>query len=477
MLLGTRNQSTKSNFSTQEFIDKNRMLVESYRNYTCPQVGIDRPFNALEPLGKDPDPLLVTKTAILMENFMEKTVKLTETSRADLPKWVKTGLGLISASHVDDMTDKVISEQPLTNKSGKIHYLDIQTERSKGQLASSTRMFDALRGFIGTQEFSEEKITAEPLGVAGVTDYNVNLEYLPVIPRSVLITDGTQKIWDDGNGNLVGDVAGGGPTNTVNYITGLVDVRFAAATTSTVISSYTYNIEAAVELPKYGISLRSITVEARPRAIATEWSQQSVFDLLADWGIDAEPTILDAGAKIIYAEKFKHVVNHLFRVAAGGTLVFDNITPSGISYQEHIDSFGILLSRTQHEIWQNTQRARPNVIVFSPDIWFLFQYTKGFKGDVAPGQTDSLAGPKVAGTLTNHGITCICDPTFPAGSAVLTYRGNELVNTAAILGTYIPLYKAPIHVQGFRKDTALLTEYVIHVINPEMLGTIQVINL
>ena len=482
MLKSNSTHQEDSPFTTEQFIDSNRALVEHYREFTSKKLGIKKPMNVMEVLGKDPDPLLETKTAVLCENFVREEMtrsKMNETSRADLPKWIKTGLALISASHADDLTDQVISEQPLQSRSGKIHYMDIQTESAKGDLAGGVRMFDALRGYIGTDHYSSEKILDEPLGPAGTTDYSVNLEYLPVIPGSVEITDGNLVVRDDRNGNLVGNVGtpGGGITNTVNYITGAVSLKFSISTTGPVVANYVYNVEASTNLPKYGISLRSITVEARPRAIATEWSQQSVFDLLNDWGVDAEPTILDAGAKIIMAEKFKHVVNHLNRVASGGSMVFDNTTPTGISYQEHIDSFGIMLTRLQHEIWQNTQRVRPNVIVHSPDTWFLFQYTKGFQGEGAPGQTDALAGPKKSGILANHGITCIADPTFPPNTAVLTYRGGEILNTAAIIGMYIPLYKAPIHVKGFHKDTALLTEYVIHVINPEMMGTINVINL
>ncbi len=481
-MLKSKNVQEDTPFTVEQFIDSNQALVEHYREFTSKSMNIKKPINVMEVLGSDPDPLLETRTAICCENFVRREqgmAKLYETSRADLPKWIKTGLALISASHADDLTDQVISEQPLQSRTGKLHYMDIQTESSKGNLPGGTRMFDALRGFIGTDHQSSEKIFEEPVGPAGTTDYSVPAEYRPVIPGSVEITDGNLVVRDDRNGNLVGNVGtpGGGITNTINYITGEISLKFSANTTGSVTTSYVYNVEASTELPKYGISLRSITVEARARAIATEWSQQSVFDLLNDWGIDAEPTILDAGAKIIMAEKFKHVVNHLYKVASGGSMVFDNTTPPGISYQEHIDSFGIMLTRLQHEIWQNTQRVRPNVCVFSPDIWFLFQYTRGFQGEGAPGQTDALAGPKKAGVLVNHGITCIADPTFAPGSAVLTYRGGDILNTAAMIGMYIPLYKAPIHVKGFHKDTALLTEYVIHVINSEMMGTVKVINL
>lgn len=483
MLKSKRALTQDQSWTTEQFLNTTRPLVEHYSNFTSRELGITKPINPLEIIPKDQE-LKRAKVAILCENFTRHEMaggpgSLAETSRADLPKWIKTGLALISASQADDLSDEVISEQPLQNRAGRLHYMDIQTETAKGNLPGGTRMFDALRGFVGTEHMSSQKIEYEPVGAAGTTDYAEALEYIPVIPGSVELTDGNLVVRDDRNGNLVGDVGapGGGFTNTINYITGEISVRFSAATTGSVTAHYVYNIEAATELPKYGISLRSVQVEAQPRAIATEWTQQSVFDLMNDWSIDAEPTILDAGSKIIMAEKFKHIVNHLWKVASGGAMVFDNSTPTGISYREHIDSFGIMLTRLQHEIWQNTQRVRPNVCVFSPDIWFLFQYTKGFQGEGAPSETDALAGPKKAGVLVNHGITCIADPTFHPRSAVLTYRGGDILNTAALVGMYIPLYKAPIHVKGFHRDTALLTEYVIHVINSEMMGKIEVTNL
>ena len=462
----TRNERT--------LVESTGFLVKGFRNYSNKNLGIAA-FNPMERLDDSRiAPVVRAKAALAMTNFIQRTTAgtLNETSRADLPGWVKTGLGLIAATYAESLLDKVISIQPMPTKSARLHYMDIQTESAKGDLPPGSRIFDALRGHSGKDDFASEKVTNEPTGAAGSTNYTEIAEYRPIIPRSVHITDGVQNVHDDGNGNLVGDIASA--TNTFNYITGAYNVTFASATTGPVVVSYTYNVEAALLLPKYGISLRSIQVEARPLAIATEWSQQSVFDFMNDYGVEVEPAIMDAGAKIIDAEKFKHIVNHLLKVSSGGTIVFDNRTPTGISYRQHIDSFGILVSRLQNEIWQHTQRVRPNVLIHSPDIWFLLQYTKGFKGDVAPGQTDALAGPKISGTLTDHNLLCVCDPTFPPSTGLLTYRGNEMVNTAAIVGDYIPFYKAPVHSQGFRKDTALLTEYAVHVVNTDMLGTINV---
>jgi hypothetical protein len=62
----------------------------------------------------------------------------------------------------------------------------------------------------------------------------------PVVPGTMIITgtSPTQVLYDDGNGNIIGNGSG-----TINYFTGLVSVVFntAPAVASSVTASYTYN--------------------------------------------------------------------------------------------------------------------------------------------------------------------------------------------------------------------------------------------
>jgi len=470
----------------ERFIEKHRAIVEQFRNFSAPNYGVDKAFNAFESLAakvgaakvEDVNPFLLTKTAIFMKNFLNETIAhLDETSRASLPTWIKNGLALISVTFAEDIVDQLISVQPMPQRQGRIHYLDIVSESSKGNILAGTAIFQALQGFRGTENYSSEKIVDEPVGAAGATDYAPTMGYRPVIPGTFVMTDGALRISDDRNGNLVGDIGGGGPTNTINYVTGVVDARFSGATTNNVVASYEYNIEAALALPEYGIMLRQETVEARPRALGATWSQQAVFDFLSDYGIDAEPTIIDAGGRIIQMGTFKHVVNLLTRSATGGAVVFDNSPPAtAVPYTLHIKTFAFFVSRLQNLIWERTQTIRPNVMVISPDIWVIVAAQDGFEGET-PVANDGIAGPRKIGTLTRHGIIVFADPTYPSASGVLSYRGPEFVSTAAVMGMYVPLYKSPVHVRGFRKDVALLSEYALHIVDNDMIGTISVINL
>jgi len=482
-MLALKDFGRASSQLTERYAGRHRKLVERFEKFTLPEAELTKPFNALEAL-RDPrdgamDPMRAAKTAQLMENFIAKTMgSLDETSRASLPQWVKNGLALIASAQSDDITDKIISIQPMSNRAGRIHYLDIVTERAKGNIPDRAKVFDALQGFRGTQEISSENIEQEQIGGSGTTDYNsITLGYGPVIPGTVLITDGSQVVRDDRNGNLTGDVGapGGGITNSIDYLSKAVSLKFASATTGPVKANYQYNIEAALQLPEYGLALRAEQVQARPRALGASWSQQAIMDFLNDFGIDAEPTIIEAGARLIQMERFKHVISTLRQNAAGGALIFDNQAPPGVSYRDHIKTLSLYLSRLQDLVWEGTQTVRPNVAVIHPSVLFAVAYQDGYEG--VKFANDGVAGPRYVGRLTKHDIDVFADPTFPRDQGMLTHRGAEFVSTAAIMGEYVTLYKSPIHVRGFRKDFALLSEYVIKVINGLQIATFQFVGL
>jgi len=484
-MLATRDQASQAMSIQEAVVRKHQDRVRRFQNFTLPPLGIDKPINMLEVLEESGglDPVKATKCAILMENFVNKTMDmygkgmLQETSRASLPAWVKNGLALIASAQADDIVDRVISVQPMSNRLGRIHYLDVVTERAKGNIPDRAIMFDALNGFRGTENFSSEKVDDEVVGGPGSVGYAVTLNYRPVIPGTVEISDGSQVVRDNRNGLLVGDTGAtsAGFTNTVDYITGNVAFNFAAAAGGRVIAKYVFNIEAALQLPEYGIHLRAENVEARPRALGASWSQQAVMDFMNDFGIDAEPTIIEAGARLISQEVFKHVVNELRKQATGGAIVFDNTAPTGVSYRDHLKTLHLFITRLQDLVYEATQTTRPNVMVIHPSIAFAIAFQDGWQGQRYA--NDGIAGPRFLGRLTDHDIDVFIDPTYPRDQFLLTYRGPEFVSTAAIKGDYVPLYKSPVHVRGFRKDFALLSEYTIKVIDSDMIATGQLVNL
>jgi hypothetical protein len=468
---------------TEDMVRLNEKLVERFESFVDPQLGVDKPIRCFDPIAaaagvevKDLDPMRKVGLAQMMENFVRtQPGLLQETDRGSIPQWIKTGLALISATFAQNILDEVVSVQPLQQRTGRVHYLDIQSETQKGDIPMGRKIFDALAGFYGDTEFSSYSVRNEVVGAAGAATYAaITLGYTPIIPGTFQVGDGVRRVVDDRNGNLIGDIAAG--VNTINYLTGAVNVTFSAVTTNTVVANYDYNIEAALQLPEVGIVLRSETVEALPRALAMRWSVQAVQDFLNDYGINAEPTLIDAGGRVIQMETLKHVFNAMRNAATGGAVVFDNAAPTGVPYSFHIKTFSFYLTRLQALIWEKTQTTMPNRMVASPDIWFILEAQDGFQGESSVAN-DGIAGPRKVGRLTRHGVDVYIDPTYVNFTATLSYRGPEFVSTSVIVGMYIPLYKSPVHHVAFRKDIALLSEYAIHVVDTDTMGTLTVINV
>lgn len=480
-MITPRHVSQQARKLTEQLVRLHEGQVKKFQCFSDPELGVEK-FNAMalfeDASGKIKDPVAATSVAMAMNNFVVRTKQtIDETSRASIPVWTKTALAMIASAASDDLLDKVISKQMMPQRTGRIHYMDIVTERAKGNIPDRAKMFDALNGFRGTEDYSSQNIENEVIGSAGATDYTPTLGYGPIIPRTLVITDGSQIIRDDGNGNLIGDVGatGSGITNTVDYLARTVSVRFGSATGAAVKASYQYNIEAALMLPEYGVSIRAEQITAQPRALATQWSQQVLNDIMADLGIDLEPTLIEAGARLIQMEKFKHVVNTLRNNATGGTVIFDNTAPTGVSYRDHIKTFALYLSRGQDLAWESTQVIRPNVFVFHPSILFLVAFQDGFEGQTFA--NDGMSGPRFVGRLTKHGIDCIADPTFPRDQGVMTYRGPEFVSTSAVMASYVELWRSSVHARNFRKDMALLSEYALKTLFPQSIVNVSVSNL
>ncbi len=73
-------------------------------------------------------------------------------------------------------------------------------------------------------------------GDGTTTLFNYTTAQAPVYKGSILITDGTSVISDDGNGNLVGDGDG-----SVNYAAGTISASFTAAPANAAAVTLTYN--------------------------------------------------------------------------------------------------------------------------------------------------------------------------------------------------------------------------------------------
>ena len=52
-------------------------------------------------------------------------------ARYGMPQWIRNGLALIRHAHAADIVDSIISVQPMSHRTGRIHYLDVMMCRGR----------------------------------------------------------------------------------------------------------------------------------------------------------------------------------------------------------------------------------------------------------------------------------------------------------------------------------------------------------
>lgn len=128
--------------------------------------------------------------------------------------------------------------------------------------------------FAASTKYASEAIDGEAL----ITGTAQKTGWAPVRPGSVNIdVDGTGAtiVTDDGEGNL----SDGG---TIDYATG--NITLATAATTDGIANYAQDLEyAPANLPRVGVELQEIVMNAKPKALKTEFSLFGAFDLENTW--------------------------------------------------------------------------------------------------------------------------------------------------------------------------------------------------
>ena len=158
---------------------------------------------------------------------------------------------------------------------GQIFYLDYLYGTTKGDIASSSKMFDAKTGAANESDYSSDTINDESLatGDGAHTAYTSTLTYKPVIAGTLVITDGVETFTDDGDGSLVSSISAGN-TGTIVYTTGVYSVVFQTNVVNGVVvyGDYRFNMEEdATGIGEVDLSLTSSTVTARTRKLKARW--------------------------------------------------------------------------------------------------------------------------------------------------------------------------------------------------------------
>ena len=172
----------------------------------------------------------------------------------------------------------IVSTQALESKAGMISYLRFTYGTDKSPVQAGQMFNNSLYTGRSEATYSSREIVEEPIASGA------SLDFKPILPGTVTITDSSATYVDDGNGGLT-DVATGITTaNAINYATG--EVSLAGLTDAT--ANYEYNNEQVPDLkvPEINMSLAQIPIFAKSRKLAAYWGFDAAYDLRQQYGTE-----------------------------------------------------------------------------------------------------------------------------------------------------------------------------------------------
>lgn len=464
------------------------------------------------PTGNSRQRHAVAALALCMENQARWLGSLSEETRAaNVGPFIKMLFPLLRRSVPNSILNEIASVQPISAPLGAIFYYDVVYQTSKG---ATTRGNIFPRDF--DSDYTSEDVNGEILTTGNGTDFggagaafSVNLSFAPVRPlsattgyrvviRELNATTGAtvQECIDDGAGAFTGAYSAG----SINYENGSIQgFKFTTACVNgnPVKAYYSFNGELSTMIPQVGFDVKIAQVEAKARRAKIVLSQESIEDLKALHGLDAESELLANVASQFTLEIDRTGIAAMYLASTESTATFDRIPPSGIAELDHLRGLFTTMSSLSGVIHRKTLRRPANFAVTSPDIMALFEqfsshadyrgiWTDGAPplttdiqtGSAMPSQAPGQFGIYRAGMLKNR-WSMYEDPFFTRDTMMLGLRGDSYLDSGFVYAPYIPIQMT----QGlFDPNTtslvrAIRTRYAMKVTRPAYFGQLRVTNL
>ena len=383
-------------------------------------------------------------TAIQMENWARATKYLDENTKSTaIQSFDKFAFPIIRAVLPALATERLFNIQPMYGPTSQIFYFDYVYGTTTGAVTAGQRLFENFDPNYGDNIIENESVGT---GNGSNPQSTATLGHTPVVAGTYNMTDGSQTITDDGNGNLVGDVDGGG-TNTINYTSGAVSFKFAAAVTNAdpIEASYMVDTEANESgIPEVDLLLTSKPVSARSKKIRFRWSFESQFALRDQFGLEAEAELLNAaGAEIGYGIDAVNV-DTVKRAAIDKRLdtdfQFPKTIPNAVSRLEHYAGFPYFLIKGSNYILTVSGRAIGNKLICGENVASIIE-TLG-SPRFASEKINPSRGIHFIGTLDNR-WEIFRDVRMNADEMILLYKSDEFLRAAYVWAPWITAFTTP----------------------------------
>jgi len=386
--------------------------------------------------------------AQVLENSLLDTVgkkQLFETTTGSNISFLGIQLPVISALLPSLVLNEIATVQALDRRTGSVFYFDVKAGQAKGSVAADTTLIGAKTGQLsseGGRLYASTLVKGEV--ITGTTGPNAALTYPYLVAGSLVITNGTETLTDNGDGTLSSDLSGG-RTGTIVYATGLwtISGELSGGGTKTASYQYYYDKLTTNGVPEVNVSVTAESLTAIDFPLRAKYSMNAAIDLEKAHGISLEDQVV----KYLSGE-IKFAIDHYgidqmvtAATAATAATAIGAWTATPSDGQEWIWKKYELLDKIEYgsnNIFAKTLRAFANFIVTgNQGARVIRQLGDHFK---PAGDLSSLTptGPIVLGTL--DGRTVVQDPFMTSTQYILGHKGDDFLMSSFIYAPYIPLF-------------------------------------
>jgi hypothetical protein len=440
-------------------------------------------------------------TAVILENELNNIKRYmgeSATTQSAVGEYTKFIFPLIRRTFPYSIANNICSVQPMTAPVGAIFYYDYVYGTTKGTITAGQK-FPYIENFDYTYSLDSVSITGEtpftstpPNGTN--KDFVGTLAHFPDIAGSISISgivtlesvDKTITIVDAAkDGVLSGTVTQGSTTCTVsgliNYATGQIffTTNVALKSSSALTVSYQYTGELNSNISEVNLTVQMKAVRAISRKIRSLMSVESIDDLKAFHGQEAEADVIAGVTSEIGLEVDNEIVMDMFNnVPSANQLVWDRSRPAGIPDDAHLRSSLAVFGKVSAKIKKASLRGRANWMVVSPEIAGIFDTMPEFVAS-PEGQDETYQfGTYKAGVLNNQ-YSVFVNVYNPTNKALMGYNGNLVYDTSYVHCPYLPIQVTPTFLDptDFQQKKGVRTRYANALVRATYLGQVTILNL
>lgn len=347
---------------------------------------------------------------------------------------------VITAVHGASILPIVASVQPIDEERGTVYFRQVRTTSVKGSQGSAPSVVvDPRSNIVTPSGYSSNHLDGEAatVTIAAQVAYSFTLAAFPIRSETLSFTVSALPnvlAKDIGNGQIYGI----GLSGTVNYLTGQVNLLFAAdpGAGKTVFASYQQNYELAADLPKIDSFFASSPIHARVYALKSNIGMLQSFGMRKRFGLTAEDEMAKELVQEINREIGGDMVRKLRAVAVGSTTYNDTPPNPSISVFEHRQTYKYKLADAESTLLGNAGRGTIALLIVGRQHAALIGTLPGF---VKMTDGNSL-GSHVYGTLDGITVIRVMEANvLGSNEGIALWKGATPFEAAAVYSPYMPL--------------------------------------